>query len=192
MRGSAGIAPASLLATLQQRRMEKHDMQQSQHGRRVCRREPNGISGIKCDLRLSSSGPLGQPSFVMSPLNDIPSPGSFFCPRSTGSRHTMTSGPELRVNLGRGLPQYSQHYTRPCQALVPATGPQESRSAPTNAHLLCHHCGLAERNSVASTHMRWSTTPQLAGKGHLGALHTPTFRHVDRPVLQDRKAGRPL
>lgn len=49
---------------------------------------------------------------------------------------------------------------------------------------------LLQRNSVASTHMRWSTTPNLRARATLGALHASAFRHVESPALQAREAGR--
>ncbi len=31
---------------------------------------------------------------------------------------------------------------------------------------------------------------QLAGKGHIGALHAAPLRHIERPALQARKSDR--
>jgi hypothetical protein len=103
-------------------------------------------------------------------------------------RHTMPSDPELTgQSRKRGLPKHSQHYTRPCQALVPATGPQESAAVSARSeplYLLCHRCGLAPAKVGRIHPHAMEHDAQLAGKRHLGALHAPTFRHVERPVLQ--------
>lgn len=111
----------------------------------------------------------------------------------------MPSDPELTgQSRKRDLPKHSQRYTRPCQALVPATGPQESAAVSARSErsisyaiLLCHRCGLAPAEVGRIHPHAMEHGAQLAGKGHLGALHAPTFRHVERSVLQAREAGRP-
>jgi hypothetical protein len=84
----------------------------------------------------------------------------------------MPSDPEpTGQSKARGLPQHSQHYTRPCQAIVPATGPQESGavsgSLRTSSISYAAAAALLQRNSVASTHMRWRTTPSLRARATL-------------------------
>lgn len=92
------------------------------------------------------------------------------------------------------MPTHSQHYTRPCQALVPATGPQESGAVSARSERSISYpiaAALHQRNSVASTHIRWSTTPNLRARATLARFMPRRFRHVERPVLQAREAGCP-
>lgn len=80
--------------------------------------------------------------------------------------HTMPSDPEpAGQSKTRDLPKRSQHYFRPCQALVPATGPRRSKA---RSGLLLFQffsyaatTSLLQRNAPASTHMRCRTVASL-------------------------------
>src|SRR3954447_13984049 len=91
----------------------------------------------------------------------------------------MPSDPELTgQSRKRGLPKHSQHYTRPCQALVPATGPQESAAVSARSERPISYAiaaVLLQRKSVASTHMRWSTTPNLRASATLARFMPRRF-----------------
>ena len=67
----------------------------------------------------------------------------------------MPSDPKLTgQSRKRGLPKHSQHYTRPCQAPVPATGPQESAAVSARSERSISYAVAAvllPRKSVAST-----------------------------------------
>jgi len=71
----------------------------------------------------------------------------------TKGRHTMPSDPRLAgQSRTRDLPEHSQHYARPCQALVPATGPQKKRPYSTRSKLRLspmrpeQHCSSGTRS----------------------------------------------
>lgn len=128
------------------------------------------------------------PSFVKSPLNDISSPGSCFCPWSARRppHHAIRSRADRSSQSRKpGLPKHSQHHTRACQARVPATGPQESRAVSARSKRSISYAivvALLQRKSVAFTHMRWSTTPNLRARATWRASCPGVSLHRDARI----------
>jgi hypothetical protein len=98
-------------------------------------------------------------------------------------RHTMPLDPELTgQSRKRGLPKHPQHCPRPCQALVPATGPPESAAVSACCERSISYAiaaALLQRKSVAcaepaigSTRPSPRTCPPASADAPVGGPHT--------------------
>ena len=112
----------------------------------------------------------------------------------TKGRHTMPSDPRpAGQSRTRDLPEHSQHYARPRQALVPATGPPKKRPYSTAPNFSYPLCG---RNSIAPAELgrlhphAMEDDAQLTRKSDFRALHAASLCNAERPAFQARKANR--
>jgi hypothetical protein len=102
----------------------------------------------------------------------------------------MPSDPEpTGQSKTRDLPQHSQHYARPCQAHVPATGPRESGavsgSLRTSSIFLCGRSSLAPAELGRIHPHAMDDDSQFTCKSDFSALHaTPVAPRPQRFKLE--------